>query len=239
MGGVIELTVANYTDTAISIDSYNFDDWIKAGSAASTYTRKNGGGSTISMPAGDQEGGGTGSFFMSWTGGTPTASGNTADYIFCSANFNSSNGQNFTIVADENPREVIIWGNGYSSTSGSPPPSNMLIMATLSEFPFDNDVDMSQVVPAGISQVNNVKITVRYKANSPSQTLKVWLAQQSYFDTTAGNLWRAAGWRYIGRVKYWNGSAWTAKMAKVWTGTAWKAGIVKRWNGSAWVVTNY
>ena len=40
-------------------------------------------------------------------------------------------------------------------------------------------------------------------------------------------------------IKYWNGTAWTAKPVKYWNGTAWVQKPVKRWNGTSWVLPNY
>jgi hypothetical protein len=42
-----------------------------------------------------------------------------------------------------------------------------------------------------------------------------------------------------GRIKFWNGAAWTAKPVKFWNGSAWVTKPLKRWNGSAWVATSY
>lgn len=42
-----------------------------------------------------------------------------------------------------------------------------------------------------------------------------------------------------GQIKFWNGTAWTAKPVKVWNGTSWVVKPVKRWNGTAWVTTTY
>ena len=41
-----------------------------------------------------------------------------------------------------------------------------------------------------------------------------------------------------GKVKVWDGSAWTRKPAKVWNGTVWVEKSVKVWNGTAWVESN-
>jgi len=38
-----------------------------------------------------------------------------------------------------------------------------------------------------------------------------------------------------GRLKYWNGSSWTAKTLKYWDGAAWTTKTLKFWNGSAWL----
>lgn len=35
-------------------------------------------------------------------------------------------------------------------------------------------------------------------------------------------------------IKYWNGSAWTAKPLKRWDGSQWVSATLKRWNGSGW-----
>ena len=37
-----------------------------------------------------------------------------------------------------------------------------------------------------------------------------------------------------GRLKYWTGSAWTAKTLKYWDGASWTTKTLKYWNGSAW-----
>jgi hypothetical protein len=42
-----------------------------------------------------------------------------------------------------------------------------------------------------------------------------------------------------GNIKWWSGSAWTAKPVKYWNGSAWVTKPLKRWNGSAWVATSY
>jgi hypothetical protein len=39
----------------------------------------------------------------------------------------------------------------------------------------------------------------------------------------------------LGRLKYWDGSAWVSKSLKVWNGTTWDVKPLKRWNGTAWV----
>ena len=39
-------------------------------------------------------------------------------------------------------------------------------------------------------------------------------------------------------LKYWTGSAWTAKPLKFWTGAAWSsAGTLRYWDGTQWVPT--
>lgn len=42
-----------------------------------------------------------------------------------------------------------------------------------------------------------------------------------------------------GRIKYWNGTAWTAKPVKHWNGSAWVTKPLNHWNGSIWIETNY
>jgi hypothetical protein len=40
----------------------------------------------------------------------------------------------------------------------------------------------------------------------------------------------------VGKIKYWNGSAWVAVPLK--SGGTWTTKSLKRWNGSAWVITS-
>ena len=65
---------------------------------------------------------------------------------------------------------------------------------------------------------------------------------RTWFDGAAeelGLLGAATTSSTTGQIKYWDGSAWTAKPLKVWTGSAWVTKPLKRWDGASWVVTNY
>ena len=42
-----------------------------------------------------------------------------------------------------------------------------------------------------------------------------------------------------GKIKYWNGTAWTAKPVKHWNGSAWVTKPLNHWNGSIWTETKY
>ena len=48
-----------------------------------------------------------------------------------------------------------------------------------------------------------------------------------------------AGAGATGQIKYWSGSAWTAKPVKYWTGSVWTTKPMKHYNGTIWVTTPY
>lgn len=67
----------------------------------------------------------------------------------------------------------------------------------------------------------------------------LWLGQSAASTIARTEFFGAPATSVFGYIKYWTGSAWSAKPIKYWTGTAWVQKPLKFWNGTAWTLTEY
>lgn len=187
------LTGSNAVSSAtVNLSSPAQTDWIQFPQSATSPNRKSGGGSTIGLPTaiGTDASIGTGSGDIArgvtWTGGTPTASGTgDLEYIFApnaSGTANTGDGMQFTLPADTTSRTAtIVWSN-YSGTSGSAGAAAKLV-ATLSDGSA-SALTLSPAAPA-VNANSYYVSTLTYNAASAGQTLTVAIS----LTTNATNQW--------------------------------------------------
>jgi Bacterial Ig domain len=109
-----------------------------------------------------------------WNDGTPTPSTNSNSGVFL---YGPTNGFQFTVPADTNPRTLKVYVGGYAS-AGS-------LQAYLSDFSAPAFADTSVSNMSGNSYA---VYTLNYSAASSGQTLNVLYSSLAQFDQTYGNV---------------------------------------------------
>lgn len=78
----------------------------------------------------------------------------------------------------------------------------------------------------------------RFRISAPIRRLTLTRAAGNTEKVAADYFWKVVAGTQ-GQIKYWTGSAWSAKPVKYWTGTQWVTKPLKYWNGTQWITTPY
>jgi hypothetical protein len=113
-------------------------------------------------------------------------------------------------------------------TSGQPSPDETVVSIGRQDY------------PQSFGDLYEMIFVTQGASTDTKQKLEGYLAWKWGFQTSLPsdhpyrNAAPTTGTPPTGRMKVWNGSAWTLKPVKVWTGSAWVEKPVKVWDGSAW-----
>jgi hypothetical protein len=176
MGSLTLVSWAQST-TTVALDTVNSgsapDDWAEYTTSLTPTNRRSGGGSTITaalyLGAGALSNV-TDARSVSWTNGTPTASGTNATTVF-NSNFAANNGITFTLPADTSTRTVWLYIGPYNT-------SQMSITASLSDSSA-TAINDTTTLKGTTSSLNPGVLILTYAANSASQTLTVNIFTQA------------------------------------------------------------
>jgi hypothetical protein len=174
--GTLSLVSWTLSTAAVNLDTINAggapDDWAEYTTAYTPTNRKNGGGSTISatITAGGGPSSVTDSRTVSFTNGTPTASGSSALSVF-NTTFAVNQGATYVLPADTNVRTAWLVIGPYTT-------STCKIVATLSDGSATTITDTTTLVGPG-SSFNPGVLILSYSANSAGQTLTITITNQA------------------------------------------------------------
>jgi hypothetical protein len=182
--GSLTLVSTTARVATVNMDTINSgaapDDWgIWDTGALPPDQRRNGGGATLSVltlvgtgPAASSTSEPVG---VSWTNGTPTASGSTVTDLFNSS-FGAGEGFTGTLPADTNLRTAWFLVGPYNTTNGT-------MVFSLSDGSAATITNTTALV-ATSGAFNPYLVTVTYQANSPSQTLSYTFTSQGASTVT-------------------------------------------------------
>lgn len=143
------------------------DDWaLYTNDIPTPNQRRNGGGATIvsAFYGAVTESSTTDARTITWTNGTPTASGSSTDCVF-NTSFASGNGFSITVPADTTPRRLMVFCGPYNTSPDT-------ITASLSDGSAAALNDTTSLTGASGS-FNPFVVIIDYSADSAGQTMTV------------------------------------------------------------------
>jgi hypothetical protein len=172
--GTLSFVSIGADSTAFNLDTINGgsapDDWAVYSTTTTPDQRRSGGGSLIGCTfyGGATFSSATDARTVSWTNGTPTASGSSSQCLF-NSNFSAGQGITLTFPADTTVRTVWIVCGPYNTAPDT-------CQAVLSD---GSAATISSTMTGAGGSFNPWLIKISYSANSPGQTLTVNLFTQA------------------------------------------------------------
>lgn len=98
------------------------------------------------------------------------------------------------------------------------------------------DIGGTFILGSGLAQIITVlSVNINYWRYYRMLQLSGIPSNSPWLDEIEFSIDDGTGPPLTGRMKTWNGSAWTTKPVKVWNGSAWVTKPIKAWNGSTWI----